>query len=318
MKRSPELIAGLTLLAVVALVVCVPLGVDAVRLLLTRFHPGVTLVLAIDSAHPYHAGLAAAEARRGTLESLRARLDPLTPDAIFHSDGDRVEVTLPSDVDPDRASRQLTRSGRLEFMVVDDGTDYMRQLAEFAVDSGIAYRDDDWTDTKGARHSDRYIHGPDRAAMADAVRRFSTPLASDHAIVFERIQDENGQREWRSYYVFARSELDGQSITTADLLLDRQTNRPEVAIELSSAGAAAFEATTARAVGRKLAIMLEGVVNSAPVIESKIASGRVRITLGGSTDPAAAKQSGLDLISILRAGTMPAPVTLLEMRVPKR
>jgi len=65
------------------------------------------LVLAIDSAHPYHPGVPAGETRSRTLAHLRERLEPLTERALFRSDGDRVEVTLPRDVLPEHAAHQL-------------------------------------------------------------------------------------------------------------------------------------------------------------------------------------------------------------------
>jgi preprotein translocase subunit SecD len=321
---SPWWIALLTLGGLAALTTGLTIARPIVGRLTTRLYPGVTLVLAIDSAHPYRAGLAAKEAHDRTVERLQERLDPLTEDAVVRVDGDRVEVTLPADVQPERVARQLTRSGRLEFTLVDDGSDFMRQLARFAAEQGIEVGHDRWADKdSGQPHGDLYLRGPDRDALAAIVHRSPVAVPSDHAVIFERrdpADDGSGgapARFWRSYYVFARPELDGDDITDAEALWDSQVDRPEVSLTFDDAGAKAFENVTTRAIGRKLAIVLEGTVNAAPVIEGKVSGGRALITIGGD-NPRALTQETKDLVSVLRFGTMPAPVRLVEMRAPRR
>ena len=89
-----------------------------------------------------------------------------------------------------------------------------------------------------------------------------------------------------------------------------------MSLTFDSDGAKRFEALTASAVGRKLAILLEGRVQSAPVIEGKIGGGHARITMGGYTDPFELQQEAKDLVAVLRAGGTAAPVTLVETRPP--
>src|SRR5438874_60644 len=78
---------------------------------------------------------------------------------------------------------------------------------------------------------------------------------------------------WRSYYVRRTAEVGGDDIADADEMRDAQTGRPEVNVAFAADAAKRFEELTAASVGRKLAIVLENVVNSAPVIESKIGGG---------------------------------------------
>jgi len=322
---SPWWIALLTLGGLAVLTTGVAVVRPMVARLTTQLLPGVTLVLAIDSAHPYRAGMPRDEARKRTLEQLQARLDALTERALLRVDGDHVEVVLARDARPDRAERRLTRSGRLEFEVVDDGSDFMRQLARFAAGQGIEVGHDGWTEkASGASHQDLYLRGADREALAAIVHRSPVPVPSDHAVVFERrdgTDDAGGEptHDWRSYYVLARADLDGNNITEAEVAWDQDSGRPEVSLTFDDAGAKALEEVTARAIGRKLAILLEGTVNSAPVIEGKISGGRARITMaGGSKDPIALTQEAKDLVAILRVGAYAAPVTLVETRAPKR
>ncbi len=83
---------------------------------------------------------------------------------------------------------------------------------------------------------------------------------------------------------------------------------PIVSIALTSRGAEIFERITAEHKGRRLAIVLDGKVHSAPVLQERIAGGRAQIS-GSFTD-----EEARDLAIVLRAGSLPAPVSFLEER----
>jgi preprotein translocase subunit SecD len=83
---------------------------------------------------------------------------------------------------------------------------------------------------------------------------------------------------------------------------------PYVAITFDSRGAKIFERVTGESVGRRLAIVLDGKVQSAPVIQERIGGGRAVITGSFTLDEAR------DLAIVLRAGALPAPVTIAEER----
>ncbi|MBN1354192.1 MAG: protein translocase subunit SecD [Candidatus Omnitrophica bacterium] len=100
-----------------------------------------------------------------------------------------------------------------------------------------------------------------------------------------------------------------------DTLVDATTefsqsgfNQPYVSITFNNKGAAAFAELTGRNVGKRLAIVLDGNVYSAPVIREKIPSGRGQITGNFSV------QEANDLAIVLRAGALPAPVEVIEER----
>src|SRR4029077_20306580 len=79
-------------------------------------------------------------------------------------------------------------------------------------------------------------------------------------------------------------------------------------MKMTPKGRADFARVTGNNVGRQLAIVLDGVVSSAPNIRERIPSGDASIT--GSFDVASAR----DLAIVLRAGALPAPVRIIEER----
>ncbi len=107
--------------------------------------------------------------------------------------------------------------------------------------------------------------------------------------------------------------LKKQSVLTGELLSDAQVriggdfgNEPYVAIEFNSEGATLFDQITAANVGKRLAIVLDNTVYSAPVIKERISGGRASITGGFSNDEAK------DLSIVLKAGALPAPVKVVQ------
>ncbi len=105
-----------------------------------------------------------------------------------------------------------------------------------------------------------------------------------------------------------RTLLTGQYISDARVQIDRQYNEPYVTLTFDRRGAKLFAKITGENIKKRLAIVLDNKVNSAPVIQDKITGGRAQIT-GNFT-----MEEARDLAIVLRAGALPAPVKILEER----
>jgi len=111
------------------------------------------------------------------------------------------------------------------------------------------------------------------------------------------------------YKVEPHTLMTGDIISNARPRPGTQTDpRPYVEVDFNTRGAKIFEEITGANVGRRLAIILDGVIQSAPVIQERIGGGRARIT--GSFDFKDAR----DLALVLRTGALPAPVHVAEER----
>jgi preprotein translocase subunit SecD len=102
--------------------------------------------------------------------------------------------------------------------------------------------------------------------------------------------------------------MTGEIITDARHRPGEYGEAPYVAVTLTSPGATLFERITGENVGRRMAIILDGKVQSAPVIQDRIGGGRAVITGSFTLDEAR------DLALVLRAGALPAPVVIAEER----
>lgn len=118
------------------------------------------------------------------------------------------------------------------------------------------------------------------------------------------VKDKDGQ----SYYLHRTPALSGDHLTDAHAGFDPQSHQPVVNFRFDTAGAAKFADITRANVGKPFAIVLDNEVLSAPVIREAITGGTGQIsgsfTVGETTT----------LSALLRAGSLPAPMTVIEER----
>jgi preprotein translocase subunit SecD len=122
------------------------------------------------------------------------------------------------------------------------------------------------------------------------------------------IVGSDGKKYYSLYAVRSQPELTGGVIVEARASVDPEDNRPIVNMEMNSEGAREWARITGANVGKRISISMDNAVFSAPVVQQKIVGGRSRIT--GMDSPAEARL----LEIVLRAGALPAPVTIVEQR----
>jgi len=120
---------------------------------------------------------------------------------------------------------------------------------------------------------------------------------------------KSGQQTRIPYLLKRRTLLTGEYLTDARVQIDSQYNEPYVSLSFNARGARLFERITGENIEKRLAIVLDNNVYSAPVIRDRIAGGRAQITGRFTMDEAR------DLAIVLRAGALPAPVKILEERM---
>lgn len=223
-----------------------------------------------------------------SLETVRNRVDQLglSEPLIQRSGSDAILVQLPGETDPERAKSIIGKTAVLEFKLLPE-----------------------------SKSVDSVLDGKDPCSLADKERAQLLQRAGDRAgsafqVLCGRETDPvTGRSTSRAYLLERKTLMTGEVITDARPRPD--TNVPGnylVELEFNSRGASQFEQITGGNVGRNLAIVLDNTVYSAPRIQERIGGGRAVIT--GSFDLREAR----DLTIVLRAGALPAPVTIAEER----
>ena len=121
----------------------------------------------------------------------------------------------------------------------------------------------------------------------------------------EKLATEDGSEE---LIVSKRIIISGENLVDAIPRMDNQSNQTVVSFTLDRVGAKRFAKATMSGIGKRLAIVLDGKIVSAPVVRDAIVSGSGQIS-GNFTF-----QSATDLSLLLRSGALPAPLNIIEER----
>ncbi len=139
---------------------------------------------------------------------------------------------------------------------------------------------------------------------ANLTFRFVTNSSED-SFGAEKLLFEDGSEE---AIVSKRIILSGDNLLDAQPRMNNDTNETVVTFSLDRVGAKRFGKATSTGIGKRLAIILDGKIISAPVIRDTIATGSGQIS-GGFTF-----KSATDLALLLRSGALPAPLNIIEER----
>jgi preprotein translocase subunit SecD len=218
----------------------------------------------------------------------------------------------------------IRRTARLEFKMVDDPADFFGRVQGDMIpgEQGITIFPENAPDGPGKSVSSHYARMVKRPTetMNECRERMKAwvktlPVPDDHQVAFQAVTeyDETSatvtEIGWRTYYLFGRAEVTGDLVTDAQVARDQNDfGSYYVSLTFSPAGADRFEEVTGANVQRRFAIMLDEVIDSAPVIKTKIGGGRASITLGAG-DPEAQLKNARKLELVLRSGALPAPIT---------
>jgi preprotein translocase subunit SecD len=147
------------------------------------------------------------------------------------------------------------------------------------------------------------FHLVDEQHSVDEALKGRVPEGSE--VLYERkVNKQTGEVSRIPLLLKKQVLLTGDALTNAEVRIGSQFNEPYVSIEFDREGARRFERITAENVGKRLAIVLDNSVYSAPVIRERISGGQAQITGSFTVEEAR------DLAIVLRAGALPAPVRI--------
>ncbi len=225
-----------------------------------------------------------------------------------------IQIQLPGFKDPERAKKLLGGTAQLELKMVDEDD---KSLGEPAVTKDLPPE----------------IHvGPDGAqpylcsADRQLLEKFLAGKApKDDEYGLEKVEKLPPDQKvvpctvpyYKTLTLHSKVELTGDEMTDARVQTDNSVagvNRPVVGFTLDKEGAQKMADLSGNNIGKRMAIILDGIVESAPSFQGKIPDGSGQITLGGLKNPQEVYQDASDLALVLKAGALPAPVRILEER----
>jgi preprotein translocase subunit SecD len=214
------------------------------------------------------------------LETIRNRIDQFgVAEPLVQRQGlKQIVVQLPGVKDPKRAKDLIKETALLEFKMLDEDNQMKLDLpARIPKDK-----------------------------EADVLKQAESKLPEGSQVLFERAVEKDTGREYRiPYLVKKRVMLTGDVLSDARVSIG-QFNDPYVSITFDAKGGREFERITGDNVKKRMAIVLDNTIYSAPVIQERISGGRAQITGTFTT------QEANDLAIVLRAGALPAPLKIIQ------
>lgn len=269
------------------------------------------------------------------VEIIRNRIDRfgVTEPSIVRAGANRIVVELPGvDEDSDRVKALLQGTARLEFRLMANPSElrsaFNRVVQIFNETEVIPAEEEDGEDQTITRNKLQelildigqpsvifaYVNIADTAMVnelldRDEVRRaLPANIELMYSARAERFTSDGPATFVPLLGVRTNVELTGEVITDARPSFDPNTNRPEVSMSMNREGARRWSMITAANIERPVAIILDGLVYSFPVVRTQISDGRSSISgLGGLSEAE-------DLVNILLSGALPAPLEILEER----
>ncbi|MDH5769498.1 MAG: protein translocase subunit SecD, partial [Nitrospirota bacterium] len=215
------------------------------------------------------------------LETIRNRIDQFgVSEPTIHRQGENeIVVQLPGVKDPKRAIDLIGKTAQLEFKLVDDEAKIAAELPQSIMPS----------------------------EEENLLKQFAGRIPEGDEILFEKkVNRETGVVRKIPLLLKKQAALTGDLLSEARVNLDSRFNEPYVSVSFNAAGAKIFEEITGANVKKRLAIILDNTIYSAPVIQERISGGNAQITGSFSMDEAK------DLSIVLRAGALPAPMKMLQ------
>jgi protein-export membrane protein SecD len=239
-----------------------------------------------------------------SIEVIRNRIDEfgVTEPEITSQGANRIVIQLPGVKDIDRAKSLIGQTAKLTFQMVNDSIppttiqDWVKKAGE----AGIEFK-------KGERFSD-YV-----GKLNDFLKN---DLPKGHELAFQK-EVSKGTNEIINmvpYLLESEVPLSGEQLQDARVQIDQRQNKPYVSLDFKSAGANIFEELTGNNIGRRMAIVLDKNVYSAPNINERIGGGRAQITMGGGGNFNKTMKEARDLALVLRAGALPVQLNFEEQR----
>jgi preprotein translocase subunit SecD len=251
-------------------------------------------------------------------ETIANRIDEMgTRETSVTARGTDIAIEVPgANEDQFTRIRQIiSRTARLEFKIVDDDSDFINTLTDLP--QGIERRTE--MVSAGVENPQKVASylvakGPDARqklqTYIDSVRS-KFPEGRELLLGEEQGEVEKGKAPepaFRTYTLIARADVSGEDVKDAFTAFDQENNRPYVALNFTQKGADKFGELTGRNIKRRMSIVLDDRVESAPVIQTEIGGGHCQITLGGSRGYNDTLKEAKDLVLVLRAGALPAPI----------
>ena len=251
------------------------------------------------------------------LRTLRNRIDKYgVKEPELRRRGDSIMIQIPgvTSEDYEKIKEEIIgKTAQLEFKLVDSETKFFEELGKAAdKPESVSLSSDTYAGPNDALVTSTFLVGTDKRELKAFLDKHPPP--EDRVVGIQENKVNDQESTFRTWLLERRTPLTGDALTNAFEQFDPEEGTYNVAMKFDRKGAIAFEKLTGANVKRRMAIVLDDVVDSAPVIQSKISGGNARITLNSYGSQRERLEQARALAIVLKAGALPAPVYPQEER----
>lgn len=263
--------------------------------------------------HPDWVAKVRTDAVDQTIKTITNRIDKMhvTEPSITKRGADQVQVQLPGFANPEEAKALIGRTAQLEFQMCDDESDFLTRVTDLPDFASL--QTSGFQRSNGSFAQDMYLEFPEDR-LKEMRQYLVGKVPSGLVVKYGRLMARPGEaQKWRTYTLKAEVNLTGDDLVNAQVAMGSpEQPQPSVSIEFSPTGRQLFGDLTTKNVGKRMAIVLEDIVDSAPVINEPITGGTASITMGGSRTREEMLKDANQLSLVLKSGALPAPITFRE------
>lgn len=241
---------------------------------------------------------------RDTIEqaanAVRNRIDRfgVAEASVSRQSNNRLVVELPGIKDPESIIDIIRRTGKLEFRIVDDSKD--RATLQSLVD---------------AQKTELKLESEyEKENLAKLNMALKSDLPADSELAFQLVRDAISKKVTRAIPFLIKKQADVTGDMLENVSVQSENNMPYVSMVFDKVGTKQFGDLTSNNVGKNLAIVLDGVITSAPTIDAAITGGQAMIKLGYGSYESLQKEAS-ELVLILKEGALPASLAVASKNV---
>jgi len=269
-------------------------------------------------------------------KTIRNRVDKwgVTEPDIKRKANNQIQIQLPGFKDPEKAKELLGRTAQLEFKIADDENPALDPLRaqlpacapqgqlQLPLPQGGCWTTETIELPNGGARQTTVLAANTRPELEKLIQEKAQPLLDPAKNAIGVGEDMVGgpvkAGYYRSYLLRSRTELTGDYIADARAAVDQSSQfgrqgKPVVLFTMTPEGGRLMQKLTSENIRRRMATVLDDKVETAPYIQGEISTNG-QITLGSGKTPQDQFQEANDIALVLKAGALPAPVTISEER----
>ncbi|OYD16073.1 protein translocase subunit SecD [candidate division WOR-3 bacterium JGI_Cruoil_03_44_89] len=282
---------------------------------------GMHIVLTVDRSK-LPEGIGAKDARDRAMEIIRNRVDQfgVAEPQIARQGEDRIVIQLPGVVDRERAKEIIGKTALLEFKLVEspdnfegilrniDGIVYDYELKQVNYDSTLIPQNPFLSLVYSRKVAEYDLPTLKKYLSLEGVK---SVIPKNIEFLFSKPRKEDAMKYRTLYILEKQAVLTGEALVDAKMGIGTAKNPTAARVDLTMKPEARrkWARITGANINRQIAIVLDGVVQSAPRVIERIATGNSMIEM-----PGADVKDAQDLALVLRAGALPAPLKTIEER----